>query len=284
MGIVVIVAVLLGVLLAAGGCAREIGEAQLFYPHRHAEMEEHPGRRNVLVPIDPEGALRGWYLEAEGNDTTIIYFYGNGESVYAARHRMAWMKETLGVNVLALDYRGYGFSDGAPTVDALVEDAVRGYDWLKEEAPAGGARVLAYGRSIGTAPALELADRRPIDALILEAPFPGLGQVVEAWQRGLRGPARWFLRLRADQDLTRRSPQPLDLIQRFERPLLVIHGSEDTVIHTKLGRDMFEAAPGPDKTWCEIDGAGHNNLSINHPDMEAALVRFVEEAGARPIQ
>jgi hypothetical protein len=45
---------------------------------------------------------------------------------------------------------------------------------------------------------------------------------------------------------------------------------------------MFEAASGPDKTWCEVSGVGHNNLPINHPDLEPTLVRFVEDAKARP--
>jgi pimeloyl-ACP methyl ester carboxylesterase len=270
-----LVAAVLVVLLVS--CSREVGEKDLFFPRQHAVVPEEPGQHNVVITYNDEEALRGWYLEKPAHDTTLIFHYGNGETVLANAARLAWFVDTLGVNVMAVDYRGYGFSDGSPSVDALLEDTVRIYDHLRAEWVDASHRIIVYGRSIGSAPAVHLAAERRVDGLILEAPFTNISDVISAWGRNIKAPVRWFIRLRPESSLAEQEPQPEDLIAAFTGPLLVIHGEADTVIPATLGREMFEACPSEAKTWISLPGIGHNNLPVNHPDVVPALQRFVSE-------
>ena len=273
--LVVLAAAVVAVLFAS--CAREVRERSLFFPRKHPMTPEEPGRRNVVLPYGDGRALRGWYLECEGCDTTLVFHYGNGETVLDNAPRLAWFRDTLEVNVLAVDYRGYGFSDGTPGVDALLEDSLRIYDYLRQELADDGHHVVVYGRSIGTVPAVHLAAERSVAGLILEAPFTNISDVIAAWRENLRPPFRWFIRLRPEPALAERRPQPEDLIAEFDQPLLVIHGEADRTIPPALGRAMYEVCPSADKTWVGVPNVDHNNLRISHPDVASALQAFFRE-------
>ncbi len=262
-------------------CTKELKEENLFFPRRHAVVEEAPGRRNITIPIDDGLALRGWLLEPGDARTTVIYHYGNGETVVASRYRLQMLAKEFGVNVLAIDYRGYGFSDGTPSVDALVEDSIRIYDYLMESLGGANQQVVVYGRSIGTAAAIALASERPINAMMLEAPFTTISEVISAWNRNMQGPAKWVVRIKPSKELAERSPQPIDLIIDYKMPLLVMHGELDTVIPLALGERIFESCPSLDKTWCNIPGVGHNDLPPNHPTMVKAMREFMAPYAAR---
>ena len=268
------VGIALVAILLLVGCTRTIDESQLFFPQPQIEPEPVDDRELITVPIDDSTAVRGWRVASPGSRYTLFYFYGNGESVVTTDARMEWLASTFGIDVVCIDYRGYGFSDGTPGVDAILEDAVRAYDAVVDTA---GTRVIVFGRSIGTAPALHLAASRPVDALILEAPFPSIRAVVKAWDRNIPPPMGWFVRLRPSKQLANRTPQPIDLIQAFNGPLLVIHGDDDTVIPQALGSEMFDAAPSGGKTWCPVPRTGHNNLSLTHPGAEPTLREFMED-------
>ena len=268
----VLVVVTLLALFFLVGCTKTINESQLFFPQPQIESKPVDDRELVTVPVDDATSVRGWHVASPGSRTTLFYFYGNGESVISTDYRLGWLAANVGVNVVCIDYRGYGFSDGTPGVDAILEDAVRAYDTVVGES---GGRVVVFGRSIGTAPALHLTGCRPVDALVLEAPFPSIQTVVKAWDRSISPPMGWFIRLRPSRQLADRTPQPIDLVRDFHGPLLVIHGDDDTVIPQALGIEMFDAAASDDKTWCPVPGTGHNNLSLTHPAVGPALREFM---------
>lgn len=263
-------------MLLSVGCTREIREEHLFFPQRVPEVGPEPGRRDVEIPIGEGQSIRGWYFHDAARPTTLIYFYGNGETSHAVHRRARWLVDELAVNVMLVDYRGYGRSDGVPGVEVLLADALRIYDAVPGLSGAP-QRVGVFGRSIGTAPAIHLAANRELTALILEAPFTSIDDIVAAWDRGLRGPAGWLFRLKPERRLARLRPQPIDLIGDIAIPLLVIHGDQDTIIPTALGQTLFHAAPEGRKTWIVARGVGHNDLSLAHPDVEPALRTFAAD-------
>jgi fermentation-respiration switch protein FrsA (DUF1100 family) len=265
-------AALAGLLTA---CSREIGDRDLLFPRPHPVQTERPDRRNITVPLPDGTRLRGWHLHHDARPLTVLYWYGNGETVLASSDRLEWMAAQLGVNVVAVDYRGYGFSEGTASVAAAVNDAVAVYDYARDELGVG--EPVLFGRSLGTAPALRVAGSRPVRGLILEAPFPSLDAVLKAWQRNLPPPFRWLVRLEPAPQLRAEGATPLEVIRAFHEPLLILHGSEDRTIPPALGRAMFEAAPGPNKRWCDVPETNHNNLDLARPEVADALRRFAAE-------
>lgn len=266
-----VVAATLVLIMAA--CSKEIGDGQLLFPRRHPLQDERPGRRNIEVALPGGETLRGWHLHDEDRGHTILYWYGNGETVLTSMYRLEWLARELKVNVVAVDYRGYGFSDGTATVHAVLSDALVVYDYARDEL--GVREPILFGRSLGTAPAVMVADVRPVSGLILEAPFPSLDAVLAAWQGNLPIPFRWFMRLKPASGLKAFDKQPIEAIAGFEEPLLILHGEVDQTIPIGLGQAMYDAAGSPDKRWCAVPGTDHNNLQVSEPLVAEALTEFV---------
>ena len=166
-------------LLMFTACTKEIREEDLFFPQRTPVTPEESGRMDVEIPIDNALYLRGWYFYDKQKKSTVIYFYGNGETTLSSQNRVKWIAENLRVNVLSIDYRGYGYSDGSPRIDSLLRDAVHVYDAVKNLGDTG-QKIIVFGRSIGTAPAIYLTSQHTVQALILEAPFTTLSDVITA--------------------------------------------------------------------------------------------------------
>ncbi len=195
--------------------------------------------------------LFGWFLEAPGGGSrpVLLWAHGNAGNI---THRLEPLAELhrRGLTVFLFDYRGYGRSDGAPSEEGLYLDALAAYDHLLNERKIPPARIIAYGTSLGSPVAGELARQRPVAGLILEAPFPSVAAVARGAFRGL--PAHLFVRARFD--LARR-------LREVHVPVLVLHGERDTVIPVDLGRAVFAAAGEP-KEFVAIPGANHNDLHL----------------------
>ena len=225
-------------------------DSMTFYPSRYPEglwdLQERFRAEDVELR-SPDGLLvHGWLVPAASEPAlaTTLYLHGNAGNLSHRLDHLEALTEA-GSDVLIIDYRGYGKSEGSPSEQGLYEDAEAAYAWLIAKGHAPG-RIVVHGESLGTAPAADLASKRECGALVLEAPFPSraavAGRIVP-----LLGPllARGF-------DIARK-------IAEVRCPVLVIHGTEDRVIPYGLGRQVYEAAPEPKSLW-SLDGAGHNNI------------------------
>ena len=274
--LITLVAVAALLLLLFTACTKEIREEDLFFPQRTPVMPEESGRIDVEIPIENAQRLRGWYFYNQQNKSTVIYFYGNGETTLSSHGRSKWIAKNLNVNVLSIDYRGYGYSDGSPRINSLLTDAIRVYDAVPDLGSTD-QNIIVFGRSIGTAPAIYLTSQRTVQALILEAPFTTISDVISAWNTQLTGLASWIVRLKPEKKLATMQPQPVDLMAEIDVPLLVLHGTTDSIIPMRLGKTIYTVCPSVDKTWCEVTNAGHNNLTLRHPKAASALRTFAEK-------
>lgn len=194
----------------------------------------------------PSGGVRihGWWKPAPGTRAAVLFLHGNAGNVsHRGRHIRAW--ERAGASILVLDWRGYGKSDGRPSEPGIYEDAMAGYEFLRSRGYPP-ERILVHGESLGTVAAADVAARRPVAGVILEAPFPS-ARVVAQTLLPILGPALiWGYDLRSR-------------IQKVRVPVLVIHGDRDEVIPFRLGRAVYEAANEPREFWA-VFGAGHNDI------------------------
>jgi fermentation-respiration switch protein FrsA (DUF1100 family) len=155
-----------------------------------------------------------------------------------------WQHE-VGVSVFVFDYPGYGRSEGRPSEAGCYAAADAAYDWLTRRVAAQD--VLIYGRSLGTAVAVDLAARRPHRALLLVSPFTSLPAVVQRLYPVL--PARWLMRNRFDSAAK---------VGRCSRPVLMVHGTRDHLVPFAEGERLFEAANEP-KRFVPVAGAPHGD-------------------------
>ena len=175
---------------------------------------------------------------------TLVIFHGNAGN---RGDRLDWIEDLhgLGYGVFALDYRGYGGSEGSPTEEGFYRDGEAALRWLGEK----GIRDLVYfGESLGCGVAVEMAERHPPVALILQSGFSSALEVARKAYPYL--PVRLLMK------------DCFDSRQKMAKilcPVLFIHGERDSIIPLKLGRALYEAANEP-KTWFPIPEADHNDL------------------------
>jgi len=156
----------------------------------------------------------------------------------------------LGFSVLAVDYRGFGKStDVAPSEAYAYEDAEAAWDELARLAP--GRKRFIVGHSLGGAIATELARRHPeADGLVLEATFTSVRDMIEQSPWGFLPVG---LILTQNFDALAKLPQ-------VRMPVIVVHGTRDSVVPFQMGERLFAAAREP-KRFVRVEGAGHHNLS-----------------------
>ncbi len=191
-----------------------------------------------------------WYKSASTNKPTLIYFQGNAGNI-GDRHDKVRPFLDHGIGVLLVGYRGYGNNQGTPSEDGLYADAKLALDFLERTGITPDHWVF-YGESLGTAISVEMATRISeqggVAAVILEAPFSSMcdaGQSHYPW-----APVGLLLRDRFES---------VRKIKNIGAPLLLYHGTADTVVPIKLGKKLFDAAHLP-KTSHWIEGANHNSV------------------------
>jgi alpha-beta hydrolase superfamily lysophospholipase len=241
--------------VAIGGCAY-LSERQgelIFRPSRDAWWgfnQDTSSFQDHWVAVGEGQQLHAWFLPAPDPTTPVVlYLHGARWNLTGSVTRIdRWRK--LGFAVFAVDYRGFGRSANvAPTEELAYEDAEAAWEYLAKMAP-GRPRYIV-GHSLGGAIAVDLARRHPEAAgLVLEATFTSVRDMVDqsAWS---------FL------------PVGLILTQKFDAlskipevkvPVLITHGTSDSIVPFKMGEELYRAAKSP-KRFIKVDGAGHHNLS-----------------------
>ncbi len=241
---------LVGLAFIAGCMESKILYQPVTYPQGNWEVPElKESVRDVRFQTDDGVELHGWWAPREDTDTTILWFHGNaGNLTHRYEDFMAFHR--LGYQVMIMDYRGYGRSDGSPSERGLYRDGFAAYRFLTEQKDVPPDRLVLLGRSLGGAVATNVAVEKRIRQLILVSPFTNVRDMVP---HVLPVPGLHYLVSSEFDSLSR--------IRQINVPLLVIHGGKDPVIPIELGRKLYEHAAEP-KTFVELPEAGHNNIGL----------------------
>lgn len=220
----------------------------VFYPMKYPGgwwgVQEELGAKDVWLQSADGTKLHGWMVEQPGAQFVTLFLHGNAGNL-THRVRSIHPIRQAGSNVLVIDYRGYGKSEGSPSESGLYADAQAAYNHLIGQSYKP-EQIVLHGESLGTAVAVELATRNPIGGLILEAPFSSAGAVASGMV-----PVLGAMLISGFDSKTR--------ISGVHAPLLVIHGDRDEVIPYRLGQDLFASANEP-KKFRTIASAHHNDI------------------------
>jgi alpha-beta hydrolase superfamily lysophospholipase len=231
--------------------------AFLFHPRPEVSFSEAPDNAEpIRIPLSDGTELGGWFHPVERTSPTVLFFHGNGE-IAADYHDLAPAYGQRDIQFFPVDYRGYGRSGGRPTVSATLSDAHETLDFLLKRRKENGESgpLVVMGRSLGSAPAIELAAERSrdVDGLIVESGFSRTGPLLEI----LGFPARSM-----GFDEARDGVGNREKIGRYAGPLLVIHAEGDHLIPFRDGQELFDASPAGNKRLVPIPGADHNTLMV----------------------
>ncbi|EFO81439.1 alpha/beta hydrolase fold-containing protein [Oscillochloris trichoides DG-6] len=231
-------------------------------------------------------ALRGWWLPQPGAKEVVIGSHGHSgrKDDLLGIGTSAWR---AGFNVLLFDYRGRGDSEPWPhtLISREVDDlrAAVAYAQTRVE----GAKIGVVGFSMGAAVAIMAAAQEPgIAALVADSSFTSVADVVAHQVRrsmGLMPPAPIIHT--ADMMLERRhgyrftQARPIDAIAQLgTRPILIIHGANDSTVPVAQAERLFAAAPQPKQLWV-VEGVEHcGGYFADRPTYCERVTRFFVDA------
>ncbi len=245
----------------------------LFYFPSREPFDTPPGVRDVTFTASDGVKLHGWLMLPRGASVeapvpAVLHVHGNAGDI-SSHAAFSDSLPDAGIAVLVFDYRSYGRSDVAPgrlRREALLEDTRAAWDALKAQPEVDGQRLGIYGVSIGGTFAAALAAEAPdAKCLCLVAPF-------ETWPRiaGTHMPVIGPLLITPGLD-------PAQSVRGLgSRPLLVVHGGDDTIVPPAHGRAVVDAAAGAGvhAEFAIIAGAGHNDVVVDEPAGRAAVSGF----------
>ena len=213
--------------------------------------------------------LHGLWLEADSSTAAdqqpvLLYLHGARFNVTGSAPRMRRMQE-LGFSVLAVDYRGFGKSTPALTSEASAyEDARAAWDWLALKYPDRPRYI--FGHSLGGPIAIHLANEVTDErGTIVEGTFTSIADVVSSTSWGW---LPWSL-------LITQRLAAVDTVSTIGSPLLVVHGSEDQLIPTTLGKKLYDAAAEPKRFVLVKGGSHHNTNQVGQSQYRQALAELM---------
>ncbi len=205
------------------------------------------------MPQKNPSTLHAWWIPHDNAKFTFLAFHGNASNIANRAPTYEFLRSTP-ANVLALEYRGYGHSEGKPGEAGVYRDAEAAYEYLVNIKGIDRKAVISFGQSLGTAVATHLAARRQVAGVVLEAPFPSASRVARK--------VFWFLpgvSLLAHGQFDTQA-----WLKEIHAPILIVHCDQDPVIPFRFGQEVYDAALPP-KNFLRINGYCHEESSFIAP-------------------
>jgi fermentation-respiration switch protein FrsA (DUF1100 family) len=244
-----------------------------WFLERRLVFRPHSAEETWLKPEDAR-TQEVWFYAADGNKISgrwippetphhgaVLVAHGNGGNLTHRGKLAAELRQALGAGVLLFDYPGYGKSAGSPTEESCYASGEAAYKWLTDEQKLAPGRIILCGESLGGGTAVELATRHEHRALVLVFTFTSLPDAAKYHFRFL--PVRTLMRTRFDN---------LSKIGRCNRPVFIVHGTDDRTVPFGHSEQLFAAANEP-KEFVRLDGKGHDLFIVNL--YASALVDFL---------
>ncbi len=239
----------------------------VYYPPSPLPRDQQAGRlggEEVWLQATDGTKLHGWFFPHAEPRVVILYGHGNGEDAERNSRLMARLHDELQASVFIFDYRGYGLSEGVPHEAGVILDGMAAQRWLSERTKISTDQVVLYGRSLGGAVMVALAEQLGARALIVHGSFANMTDV--AADRYFWLPVRLLMRNRYESE---------ERIKNYDGPLLQIHGTADRVVPLRLAKPLVAASPSRHKQFIEVPGGTHNDRLS--PEVLDSIAAFLDE-------
>lgn len=225
---------------------------------------------NFYIETKDDLTLHAWLFrtphpEAKG---TVIFMHGNSRNMGTESLGMLWLLDK-GYNLFTFDYRGYGISQGKPSIKGIMEDGAEAVDGFMQINSIDKTNIILWGQSLGGAAASYAAANSPhadkIKILVLDSTFTSWREIARDQAASIifAYPFQYPISAFYPDDKSSKSYLPLSKIKNT----LIIHSRDDKLINIKHGETLFKLAKEP-KVFFVYDYAEHArimNNSMNRP-------------------
>lgn len=269
-----LLALLLLTVTGATGCS-----SVFFFPQKqHLQTPDLLGLdyEDIYFTSADETALHGWWLKAKIPVRGTIYFlHGNAENISTHIRNIAWLPD-YGCQVFLIDYRGFGLSEGKPTLPGALQDIRAGFEYILARNDARGKPLYLLGQSLGASMAIYFAATYPqakqqLNVVISDAGFARYSEMAkhvsaQTWLTWpLQYPVSWSMI---------RGYDPVDFVADIAPvPLLLIHSQDDRIIPYAFNAQLLQAALAP-KTFYETSGP--HTATFNNAENREYLLAYLQ--------
>lgn len=234
----------------------------IFFPQPlHSDIALKASAKRHAIEITNQGTtLRGWLINRDA-DNLLIYYGGNAEEVSFQLSRFAQLNEQA---VLLLNYRGYGESEGEPSEQALVEDALYVFDKAPELLGWQPKKISLLGRSLGSGVAVQVASQRQVDRVILVTPFASILSMAQAHYPWL-----------PVESLLKHPFNSAKHIRKVTAPLFILLAEYDDVVPHSSSRRLLLSAQSPIQSHI-ITNSNHVTIS-DSPEFISLVRSFISQ-------
>ncbi|KAI9701408.1 MAG: hypothetical protein M1820_006499 [Bogoriella megaspora] len=224
----------------------------------------------LTIPTSDGESLNAFLIRPSNKqiarNVTFLMFHGNAGNI---GHRVPIAKvleSSVGVNVLMLEYRGYGSSTGTPNEKGLSIDAQAGIDYIRQRTELQKTKIVIYGQSLGGAVGIDLAARNQhqgdLAALILENTFLNIRKLIPSALPPARFLAPFCHQIWPSEET----------IPQLKIPILFLSGLQDEIVPPSHMKQLYDACKAPVKVWKALPQGDHNNTVA-----EPGYFQFIEE-------
>ena len=264
-------------LLTLNGCS-----SLLFYPEHGLPFTPERAKleyRDVTLTATDGTQLHAWWLPVKPGvpvKGTVLHLHGNGGNLAWHLGGSWWLPEQ-GYQVLLVDYRGYGLSEGEPSLPAVYQDVDAAFKWLDQAPEVQGKPLIVLGQSLGGALAIHYLVQHPerqgqLKAIVLDgvpASYRDVGQFAlsTSWLTWpLQVPLSWLV---PDAD------SAINAIPRLTGvPKLLYHSIDDPIVPLANGIRLYQAAPTP--RVLQLTRGGHVQTFAD-PTWRQVMLRYLED-------
>ncbi len=250
-----------------------------FGPADQRFVVDVPATPDAKVDVNngPHKLSLWWLPHADPAAPTLLYLHGTFRTLYTNLPKIQALRQA-GFAIVAVDYRGWGDSTPiVPSEETIGSDVEVAWAELQKRQPDAGRRVI-FGHSMGGAAAITLASGLRVNtdyaALVLESTFSRLSDVAAA--AGFWG--------RVGAALTTLQFDSASRIGSIDAPLLMLHGTADTVVPVSVGRRLRDGAPQGTR-WIEVPGGTHSQLHTEAAEVyQQAFKDLIQRINAAPAK
>lgn len=207
---------------------------------------------DVFFPAADDIRLHGWFVVSSDPDekTTLLWFHGNAGNISHRLENLALLHRYLNISIFIFDYREFGLSGGRISKAGTYLDAKGAWNYLVAERMVEPTDILLFGRSLGTALAVDLAVSESSLGVVLEAAFTSSQDMLKRYFGGVIHP-----------ELSQSPYDSIGKIHLVQAPLLFIHGEYDEAIPVEMARRLYQKAQAP-KSFYLVSKSGHNDTYV----------------------
>ena len=211
--------------------------------------------------------LHGWLFRKPGSDIVVLIHHGNAGNLL---NRLFLAKAFIqaGTSVFLYDYRGYGKSTGATSLNGIIDDGLAAFDFVKTQFHF--PIVFNYGESIGSGVACAVNSKRNANGLILQSGIVSLPKVAKD--------GVFFLNVFPDNLWPNPRLNNYAAVSQTRTPLLLLHGVQDKIVPISQSEALLSGAASPDKLLVSLPNCGHNDVGDQDAQLfQSTIAAFVQK-------